>query len=39
MLVIDEYGESAADFAETRAIGLQRQGDDMGASRWRRIAP
>ena len=39
MLVIDEFGESAADFAETRAIALQRQGDDLGASRWRRIAP
>jgi hypothetical protein len=39
MQVIDEFGESAADFAETRAIVLQRQGDDMGASRWRRIAP
>ena len=39
MLVIDELGESAADYAETRAIVLQRQGDDMGASIWRRIAP
>ena len=39
MLVIDELGESAADYAETRAIALQRQGDEMGASTWRRIAP
>ena len=39
MLVIDEFGESAADYAETRAIALQRQGDDTGASTWRRIAP
>jgi len=39
MIVIDEFGESAADFAETRAIALQRQGDNMGAARWRRIAP
>ena len=39
MLVIDEFGESAAEYAETRAISLQRQGDDTGASTWRRIAP
>jgi hypothetical protein len=39
MLVIDEFGESAVEYAETRAICLQRQGDDMGASTWRRIAP
>jgi len=39
MLVIDEFGESAADYAETRAIALQRQGDNVGASTWRRIAP
>ena len=39
MLVIDEFGESAAEYAETRAICLQRQGDDTGASTWRRIAP
>ena len=39
MLVIDEFGESAADYAVTRAIVLQRQGDDGGASTWRRIAP
>jgi hypothetical protein len=39
MLVIDEFGDSAADYAETRVIALQRQGDDTGASTWRRIAP
>jgi hypothetical protein len=39
MLVIDEFGESAAEYAATRAMVLQRQGDEMGASRWRRIAP
>ena len=39
MLVIDEFGESAADYAVTRAMVLQRQGDNMGASAWRRIAP
>jgi hypothetical protein len=39
MLVIDEFGEHAADYAVTRAIVLQRQGDDRGASAWRRIAP
>ena len=39
MLVIDEFGESAAEYAETRAMVLQRQGDNMGASTWRRIAP
>ena len=39
MAVIDEFGESAADYAVTRAIVLQRQGDDVGASAWRRVAP
>jgi hypothetical protein len=39
MVVIDELGESAAEYAETRAMCLQRQGDDTGASTWRRIAP
>ena len=39
MLVIDEFGESAADYAVTRVIVLQRQGDDRGASTWRRFAP
>jgi hypothetical protein len=39
MLVISEFGEGAADYAVTRAIVLQRQFDDTGASAWRRIAP
>ena len=39
MAVIDEFGESAADYAVTRAIVLQRQGDNVDASTWRRIAP
>ena len=39
MLVIDELGEDAAEYAVTRAMVLQRQGDNMGASTWRRIAP
>jgi hypothetical protein len=39
VLVIDEFGEGAAAYAVTRAICLQRQGDDTGASTWRRIAP
>ena len=39
IVVIDEFGESAAEYAETRAIALQRQGDNMGASVWRSIAP
>ena len=39
MLVIDELGENAAEYAATRAMVLQRQGDDMGASAWRRIVP
>jgi hypothetical protein len=39
MLVISEFGEGALDYAVTRAIALQRQGDDAGASAWRRIAP
>ena len=38
-LVIDELGEDAAEYAVTRAMVLQRQGDNMGASTWRRIAP
>jgi hypothetical protein len=39
MLVIDELGESAAEYAVTRAMVLQRQGDEIGASTWRRVAP
>ena len=39
MFVIDELGDNAAAYAATRAIFLQKQGDDIGASAWRRIAP
>ena len=39
MLVIDELGEDAAEYAVTRAMVLQRQGDEIGASTWRRVAP
>jgi len=39
MLVIDELGEDAAEYAVTRAMVLQRQGDEVGASTWRRVAP
>ena len=39
ILVIDEFGESAAEYAVTRALVLQRQGDEIGASTWRRVAP
>jgi hypothetical protein len=39
MVVIDELGEDAAEYAVTRAMVLQRQGDEIGASTWRRIAP
>ena len=39
ILVIDEFGESAAEYAVTRALVLQRQGDNVGASAWRSIAP
>ena len=39
MLVFDEFGESAAAYDETRAMVLQRQGDEIGASTWRRVAP
>jgi hypothetical protein len=39
MLVIDELGENAAAYAATRAIVLQKQGDEIGASAWRRVAP
>ena len=34
MLLIDELGEDAAEYAVT----LQRQGDEIGASTWRRVA-
>ena len=39
LFVIDELGENAAAYAATRAIFLQNQGDVIGASAWRRIAP
>ena len=39
MVVIDELGEDAAEYAVTRAMVLQRQGDEVGASTWRRVAP
>jgi hypothetical protein len=39
MVVIDELGEDAAEYAVTRAMVLQRQGDEIGASTWRRVAP
>jgi hypothetical protein len=38
-LVIDELGEDAAEYAVTRAMVLRRQGDEVGASTWRRVAP
>jgi hypothetical protein len=39
MLVIEKVGENAAAHAVTRAMVLQRQGDEIGASTWRRVAP
>ena len=39
MVVIEEFGENAAAYAATRAIILQKQGDEIGASTWRRVAP
>jgi len=39
MVVIDELGEDAAEYAATRAMVLQRRGDEIGASAWRRVAP
>ena len=39
MVVIDELGENAAAYAAARAIVLQKQGDEIGASTWRRVAP
>jgi len=39
MFVIDELGANAAAYAAARAIILQKQGDEIGASAWRRIAP
>ena len=38
-LVIDQLGENAAAYAVTRAIVLQKQGDEIGAATWRRVAP
>jgi len=38
-LVLDQLGENAAEYAVTRALVLQRQGDEIGASTWRRVAP
>jgi hypothetical protein len=39
MLVIKELGEDAAEYAAARAMVLQRLGDEIGASAWRRVAP
>jgi hypothetical protein len=39
ILVIDELREDAAEYASTRAMVLQRGGDEIGASAWRRVAP
>ena len=39
ILVIDELGENAAEYAAARAMVLQRRGDEVGASAWRRVAP
>ena len=39
ILVIDEFREDAAEYAATRAMVLQRRGDEIGASAWRRVAP
>ena len=39
ILVIDELGEDAAEYAATRAMVLQRRGDEIGASAWRRVVP
>jgi hypothetical protein len=38
-LVLDQLGENAAAYAVTRAMVLQKQGDEIGASEWRRVAP
>jgi len=38
-LVLDQLGENAAAYAVTRALVLQKQGDEIGASEWRRVAP
>ena len=38
-LVIEEMGASAAKYALWRALALERQGDPVGASAWRRVAP
>ena len=38
-LVIAELGASAAKYALWRALALERQGDFVGASAWRRVAP
>ena len=38
-LVIEEMGASAAKYALWRALALERQGDFVGASAWRRVVP
>ena len=38
-LVIEEMGASAAKYALWRALALERQGDPVGASAWRRVVP
>jgi hypothetical protein len=38
-LVIEEMGASALKYATWRARALARQGDPVGASAWRRVAP
>src|SRR5215468_8485168 len=38
-LVIEEMGASASAYAVWRARALERQGDPLGASAWRRDAP
>jgi hypothetical protein len=38
-LVIEEMGPNAGKYAVWRARALERQGDPVGASAWRRVAP
>ena len=38
-LVVERYGEDAAQYAARRVVLLKKQGDFMGATAWQRVLP
>jgi hypothetical protein len=38
-LVVELYGEGAAQYAARRVVLLKKQGDYMGATAWQRVLP